>query len=456
MPQTPHAELIILGGGVAGCEAALRATRQGVAVTLVEPGFLGGTCINSGCVPTKYLLGATAHLHSPHQSWGGAAVPAPENFTALQEKKNTYIAACRKQLEATLLQSGVTLLRGKGSFLSRQSIQVKGPGLDTTRTFSRCIIATGSAPASFPLVKPDGAALFGSSTALNLKTVPKSLLLIGGGAIGIELGAFLHRLGTKITIVDRIPCLLPGEEPEIGATLRAFYEKQGWDFALGSDITSLTTVNGQALAVLSDTTAITAGGALIAVGRKPATEGMALEAAQIPATPRGFIATNEFLAATENIYAVGDANGRVLLANAGIDQARYVADRITGTAMTPYVPALLPACIYGTLETMRVGPTAKALRDAGEDVAVSRAFFSGNHISQSHGYPEGFVKAVWAGDRLASVSAIGYGCSQLGTAAALLVEKRIQRGNPMGVAIAVPTLDQTLEDALAAPLEEHT
>ena len=456
MTQTQHAELIVLGGGVAGCEAALNAAQRGIAVTLVEPGFLGGTCTNSGCVPTKFLLGATAHLHNPHQSWTEAAPPAPARFTALQEKKNAYTAACRKELEESLLRNKINLLRGKATFLDKGTLHIKGSGLDTTRTFSHCVIATGSAPTSFPLVKPDGAALFGSSTALNLKTVPKSLLLIGGGAIGIELGVFFHRLGTHITVVDRMPTLLPGEEPEVGATLRAFYEKQGWRFALGNDITSLSTVDGQAQVILSDATAITAEGALIAVGRKPAVAGMGLEAAHIPVTPRGFVATDAFLTATENIYAIGDANGLVLLANAGIDQARYVVNRITDTTAAPYTPSLLPACIYGTLETMRVGPTGFSLQDKGESIAVSRSFLSSNHISQSHGYPEGFVKAVWANGKLKSFSAIGYGCSQLATTAALLVEKQIQRGQPTGIALAVPSLDQALEDALTAPLENNT
>lgn len=456
MTTEHHFDLVIIGGGPAGTRAAFLAAEAGMKTALVEAGFLGGTCVNVGCIPTKYLLGGTAALPllATQRKYKVAGGDAHIDFAALQSRKDRYIKGLRQALEKQLGQAGVTLFTGRGRFSGPQRVLVKGAGQETELGFAKCIIATGSTPASFPGLKPDGASVCSSAGALCLQAAPETLIIVGGGAIGLEIGEIYHRFGSKIMLVEGMPRLVPGEDPEVSEALRAHFSREGWQIHTGRKIASLCTADGISCLRFEDGEELAAQSALVAVGRRPTTASLAPEAAGLAVQERGWLAADEALRCAEHVYAVGDANGRVLLAHAADHQARYAVAHAAGSIKEPYDAPAMPSCIYGSFEVMRVGPTLAELQKTGERISVSRAPLSLSAIAQSYGQPQGFVRMAWAGDTLRAVSAVGHGVSHLVTAAALLVERKIQKNTPLPIIFAHPTLDEVLESAIVAPRED--
>ncbi len=450
-----HFDLVILGGGPAGSRAALDAARAGMAVALVEAGFLGGTCLNAGCIPTKFLLGATAYLPllEVQQKNAAARGEIRVDLAALQAGKDAHVKEMRAELAEELRQAGVTVLHGKGAFTGPASVHVKGAGVDAEATFGKCIVATGSIPAVFPGLKPDGATVYSSAGILGIKEIPESLIILGGGAIGLEMGEFFHRLGTRIIMAEGASRMLPGEDCETGETVRAYHERRGWEIHTGRRIASLSTVDGRSLLRFEDGEEKTAACSLLAAGRMPGTRGLNPEGAGLTLNERGWLQTDECLRAAEHIYAVGDINARLMMSHAATHQAAYAVRRILGTEKAPYSPPAVPACIYGTLEVMRVGPTAAELARQGVEVRVSRSRPACNPVARGLGHTAGVARMVWADGALMSVTVVGHGASHLMAASSLLVKDKLKKNLFPGIIFAHPTLDEVLESAILARLE---
>lgn len=447
-------DLVILGGGPAGTRAAFAAVAAGMKTALVECGFLGGTCLNVGCIPTKFLLGGTAALPliAVQRKYKTVSGDLGVDFAALQARKDRYIKGTRQALEKQLQQAGVTLFHGRASFAGPHSVRVQGAE-ERELDFGKCIVATGSSPAGFPGLKADGASVRTSSGMLALGKVPESLNIVGGGAIGLELGEIYHRLGSKILLAEGMPRLLPGEDPEVGEALRAHFSREGWTIHTGRRIASLTTEEGRSLLRFEDGETVIAEASLVAVGRKSSAPGLAPEKAGLTVGPKGWLETDAFLRSAANVYAVGDVNGRVLLAHAADHQARYAVAHASGNHAGPYVSPDIPSCVYGTMEVMRVGPTLAELAGRGEEARISRAPMAGNAIAQSYGHTQGFARMIWSGDMLRTVSAVGHGVSHLISAAALLVQRGTQKNTSLPIIFAHPTLDEVLESAIVARRE---
>jgi dihydrolipoamide dehydrogenase len=447
-----HFDLLVIGSGPAGARAAGDGVAAGLSSALVESGFLGGTCLNNGCIPTKFLLGSTRLLPAlaTQKKYKTAGGDIFFDLPALQSRKDRFVRGSRGGLEKRLEEKGVALFRGKAVFTGPHSVSVGATGGDgdTLLSFDRCILATGSVPASFPGLRPDGRSVLSSAGVLNLKEAPESLLIVGAGAIGLEVGEFFHRLGTKIILVEGLPQILPAEDSDLSEVLRRHFLRQGWRIHTGRRIASVTTLDGVSRLVFESGEELEASLSLLAVGRRANTAGLGAEAAGLRLRPNGSLETDETLRCAEHIYAVGDCNGRTLLAHAADHQARYAAAHAAGHIRTPYGPPDVPACVYGTMEVMRVGPTEKELARSGEAYEVSRAMLAENAIAQSSGQTEGFVKMLWAASRLRAVCAVGHGVSHLAGASALLVEKRVLKKEPLPIIFAHPTLDEILESAM--------
>lgn len=448
-------DLVILGGGPAGSGAALRAAGLGLKTALVEPGFLGGTCLNSGCVPTKYLLGATEALPLARKQirYKTAGGELRFDFAALQARKERYIKGVRGELHKKLERAGVVLFKGRGAFSGPAGVTVKGPGLEAELAFAGCIVAVGSVPAFFPGLKPDGHTVCSSSTVLNFKTVPQSLIIVGGGAIGLELGELLYRFGCEITLVEVAPRLLPREDADVSAAIYGHYAAKGWNIHTGRRIRQVGTVDGRSVLRFEDGEELRAAASLLCMGRRPSLAALAPEAAGLSITAHGWLGSDEHLRCAERVYAVGDINGRMLIANAAEHQARHAVDHAAGRARTPYRCPLVPSCIYGGLEYMRVGPTPAELAANGEKILQSRAGLAQSLIAQSAGHLRGFVKTLWTGEVLRSVYGVGHGVSHLLTAASLLVNSQVKKNMPLPLISAYPALDEVLESAIIGKLE---
>ncbi|MDR2076107.1 MAG: NAD(P)/FAD-dependent oxidoreductase [Desulfovibrio sp.] len=450
-------DLLVIGSGPAGSRAARDGAAAGFSTVLAESGFPGGTCLNTGCIPTKFLLGSTRLLPllETQKKYRTASGDVLFNLSALQARKDRFVQGSRAGLERQLAEAGVTLLRGKAVFTGPQSVRVSPAGgeKEVSLSFARCILAAGSVPASFPGLRPDGQTVLSSAGVLNLKEAPESLLIIGAGAIGLELGEFFHRLGTKILLVEGLPQILPAEDPDVGDLLQRHFRREGWIIHTGKRIASVTTADGASRLVFESGEELAASLSLLAVGRRANTAGLGTEAAGLALRPNGSLETDETLRCAENIYAVGDCNGRTLLAHAADHQARYAVAHAAGRVGAPYSPPPVPSCLYGSVEVMRVGPTEKELARNQEAYELSRAMLAENPIAQSSGQAQGFVKMLWTGSRLRAVCAVGHDVSHLAGASALLVEKQARRNAPLPVFFAHPTLDEALESAMTAATE---
>ncbi len=444
-----------MGGGPAGYTAALEAAALGKKTILIEKELLGGTCLNRGCIPTKLFLGATAAIPELEAQARLKLLPkeyAPPqlDLAALQTRKDRVLAGNRKAIAATLKKAGVARIAGRGRLAGPKTLEIISETARSQLEFEKLILAVGSQNTVLPDLRPDGLAIHDSTSLLNLDTVPESLIVVGSGAIGLELGEFWSRMGSRIHLVEAMEHLAPREDPEIGKTLASYFKRCKWGLHTGAKVAALATSNGRALLTFADGTTLEAEKALVAVGRSPRIEELNLGQAGIRTKGPGWIITDETLRATPDIYAVGDCNGQILLAHAGTHQAKYAAKHAAGVQENTYDPGPVPFCVYGACEAMRVGPTAEELTAAGHAVRVSKAPLAANAITQSHGSSLGFVKAVWSENTLRGVCAVGHGVMNLVMQALLLISFAPARTTAEEIMFAHPTLDEALCEALLA------
>lgn len=446
-------DTIILGGGPGGTTAARILARAGKSVALVEKTHLGGTCLNCGCIPTKMLLGAVAPLALLHaqQRTRVAKGEIAVDFTALQTRVGRFTKGTSQTLGKSLASLGVTLFSGRGEAMAPGIIRVHATDGHTDIKAQHVVLACGSSSASFPGLTPDHDCVLDSTDLLGIETVPESLVIIGAGAIGLELGDFFSAMGSKVTIVEAAPHIAPIEDADVAAELRRALQKNGITCHEGARAKDLRTFNGQAQLTLDDGTVITAAKALVAVGRTPNTGGLQAERLGCKLNKRGYVETDAFLEAAPNVYAVGDVNGRVLLAHAAEHQGVYVAERILGRRPGEYQSGPVPSCVYGAMEVMRVGQTAETLLREGKNVEVSQAALSLNPIAQASGGTAGFVKTVWSDGRIAGIAAVGAGVSHLVMVALLLIKEGYTEQNLHEIMFAHPTLDEIVSMSIIAP-----
>lgn len=452
-------DLLVLGGGPAGYEAALEGAALGLSCTLVERDLLGGTCLNRGCIPTKLLLGATAAVEelAAQTKVRVAAGSINTDMAALCARKDRLLEATRKAMRQKLESLGVTVLSGTGRVLRPGVVRVDGPGGGQEVPYTTLVLATGSRPASFPGLAPNGAAVLDSDGFLALTAMPASLLVVGAGFIGLEMAQAAHRFGCSITLLDALDRVAVQEDPEVSAALLSQCKRWKWDVRLGIKVAFLNTVDGRAALTLASGETLFADKALIAVGRRPNSAALGLEALGLTLPKSGFVPVDESLRAAEKCYAVGDLNGRLLLAHAAAHlahaaahQARFAVRHAAGKQPGPYAPGPVPSILYGCPEALRVGRTAQELRDQGLAAQVSSAPLTANPMAQAHAQTQGFVKVCWTGGKVAGITACGWDVSRLATTAAILVDQGWTRDQALELIFPHPTLDETLMAALAA------
>ncbi len=456
--MTTTYDLVVLGGGPGGYDAAIEAAASGLRTAVVEAADLGGTCLNSGCIPTKLWLGATCAIEelAAQAKVRVATGEVRVDFAALQSRKDRHIAATRKAMSQRLAALGVALLPGRGRLAEPGVLEVTGPVGPPTLAYRKLVVATGTRPASFPGLAPDGQRVLDSTGFLALQSMPKSLMVVGGGFIGLEMAQAAHRLGAKITIVDALPRLAGLEDPEVSKALETVFKRQGWDIRLGVKVAQVVTQGDGAVLTLDTADGneeLLAECALVAVGRRPNSADLGLESLGVELTGPGYIKTDEFLQAAPGVYAVGDINGRMLLAHAASHQAHYVVQRLLDKARGAYDSGPVPSILYGSPEVLRVGLMAEQAKAEGDSVLVSRAQLIANPIAQAHAAPQGFVKCVWRQGRVAGITAVGADVSRLAVSASLIVRAGWTREDAAGFMFPHPTLDESLKAALLADKE---
>ena len=441
-------ELVVIGAGPGGYAASLKGAKNELKTALIEANLLGGTCLNRGCIPTKLFLGATGPIAGlkAQQRLRLASGEIKIDLKKLQQRKKSLISATHKAMAANLKKLGVDLIFGQARLLNSSTLEVFGE--DKLKIeFDHLIIATGSKNANLPGLIPDHKNILDSNDILDLEFVPKTLAIIGAGAIGIELGQFFNRLGSKIFLIEAKDRIVPAEDPEVSKELEKILKREKWTIKTSMLVQKLeSSANGVTLHLMDEKLEVDK--CLVAIGRSPNIENLGLDDANIETYGPGWIKTNDYLQAAPHIYAIGDVNGQTLLAHAASDQGEYCIDHILGQNKNPYPQNPIPACIYGSFEIIRTGLTAAQLEAQGKEFSVTKTSLIANPIAQAHGAGYGFIKIFWSEGRVVGITAIGHNVSHLVTLAQVIVDQAWTKEEVAKHVFAHPTLDESLKEAL--------
>jgi dihydrolipoamide dehydrogenase len=392
-------DVIYIGAGPGGYVSAIRAAQLGLSVAVVEGReTLGGTCLNIGCIPSKALLHATHQLHEVHENFEkmGLMGGAPKvDWSKMLGYKDDVVGQNTKGIEFLFKKNKVTWLKGWGSIPAPGQVKVG----DAVHEAKNIVIATGSEPSSLPGVIVDEVTVVTSTGALTLPKIPKSMVVIGAGVIGLEMGSVYARLGTQVTVVEYLDAITPGMDAEVAKTFQRILTKQGLKFILGAAVQGVsTTKKGATVAYKlrknnADAT-LEADVVLVATGRKPYTAGLGLEGLGVEMLPRGQIKVDaHFQTNIKGIYAIGDAIPGPMLAHKAEDEGMAVAEILAGKhGHVNY--GVIPGVIYTTPEVANVGMTEEQLKEAGVAYKVGKFPFMGNARAKAVFQGEGFVKVL--------------------------------------------------------------
>lgn len=450
----PDKDLIIIGSGPGGHEAALSAARKGLKAALVEKGPLGGTCLNWGCIPTKLFLGATEALDSlaAQKRLRLASGDMDIDLAALKKRKTSLLSGTQKAIGRELDSLGVEVIHGEAVLQGSGRVGVQTDEGVLELTGKNIILATGSRPAALPGITPDHELILDSNDILELQEIPASMAVIGAGAIGLEMGRFLHRLGCKVSLIEAMQRIAPFEDGEISKEMHKILKREKWDMRPGCMVSGIEkTKNGLCLSFKDEEQKLEVDKCLLAAGRRPNVDNLGLENIQkISRDKTGWIGVDEYLRAAEGIYAIGDVNNICQLAHAASDQAKYAVRHILEETASPYPQNPIPSCVYGPPDIMRTGYTEEQMGRQGREYFCTRAQLVANPICQAHGAGYGLIKIIWENKRVAGISAVGHNCSHLVTLAQTIVDQAWERSQVEELIFAHPTLDESLKQALLA------
>lgn len=398
MNMKPH-DIIVIGGGVGGYTAALRAAHSGASVVLVEHGHIGGTCLNIGCIPTKALLESCrlASRSRNGEEFGVITGDVRLVPAKMVERSRSVVSVLTKGVADSLARMGVEVVRGKGSLVSPSEVAVTGEEGTLTLRAGAVIVATGSNWVSLPGVEIDGEQIITSDHALNLDRVPDELVIVGGGAIGCEFAEIYTALGVKVTIIEMMDHLLPTEDAELAKRLQAALARKRIRVMTGSKVSTIEKHGGGVRVEVDRGDTIEAGQVLMSIGRAPNTEGLGLEEAGIEVSA-GAVQTDESMrSSVPGVYAVGDVTGKWLLAHVALMQGVVAGTNASGgTAVMDYTA--VPRCVYTDPELAAVGLTEAEARAGGKQVGIHRERLGRVGRALTLGETFGMAKAVYDKD----------------------------------------------------------
>jgi len=442
--------LIIIGGGVAGYPAALRAIRLGAEVTLIEKKNLGGVCLNQGCIPTKVFLHTAAIFwEMKRASLFGVDIPKGEvNFPVLLDRKKKVINRLRAGVETLLKSKKVKVVQGTASFVESQKVMIQETG--EVLGGDKMIIATGSVPSRISIPGGGKISLLTSDDLLEIKSLPPSLVLIGGGYIGVEFSQFFNRLGTQVAIVEVLDQIIPTEDPEIAKGLRKILEKEGIQIFTGSRVEKILSEGEEKkvfLATPSGPREVMAREVALTVGRQPFLDGLGWGKIGLK-TEKGRIVVNERMETNiPDVYAAGDVTGGVMLAHVAMAEGERAASDALGIVPSPS-PCAIPRCLYTSPEVACVGLTEEQAKAKGE-IQVSRFPFRAVGKASLMEETEGMIKIV-AGKKygeILGVHILGPRATDLISEASLAIELEATVEDLAHTIHPHPTLSEGLGEA---------
>ncbi len=448
-------DLIVIGAGPGGYVAAIRGAQLGMRVAVVErEKQLGGTCLRVGCIPSKALL-ETSELYEQsqrHFAERGLIVSGVSlDIAAMMKHKQGVVNSLDTGIQGLLKKNRIERFFGHGRLRPAGVVEVSG-ATPATISGRKILIATGSVSSSLPGIQPDGGRIGTSTEALEWPDVPKHLVVIGAGVIGLELGTVWRRLGSQVTILEYLPRILPGVDEQMAAEARRIFEKQGLIFRLGTKVTSVSAEGTTCTITIDGAEPLTCDRVLIAVGRKPCTDDLGLQEAGVQTDTRGFIQVNaDYQTTAAGVYAVGDVIGGAMLAHKAEEEGIASVEKMaTGHGHINY--GTIPAVIYTQPEIASVGANEDALKQADVKYRSGRFNFAANGRARAAGHTDGFVKilADETTDRVLGVHIIGAHAGELIHEAAVAMEFGASSEDIARCCHAHPTLSEAVKEAAMA------
>ena len=457
MPDTPNLHVAVIGAGPGGYAAAFLAADLGLRVTLIDPEVNpGGVCLYRGCIPSKALLHVSKLIGESHhaRNWGVEFGDPKIDLARLRSFKEGVVTKLTSGLGLLSKQRKVQYIRGRAAFENSTTLRVSDPnGGGQTLTFDRIVIATGSRPAVIPTLKLDSPRMMDSTGALDLSDVPKTLLVVGGGYIGLELGTVYVALGTKVSVVEMTPGLLPGADRDLVQPLQRRIEKSFDAIMLN---TTVTGVKEEAAGIR-----VTFDGAevkerekvfekvLVSVGRKPNSEIPGLEKTQVKGIERGFIQVNKQLqTADPNIYAIGDVVGEPMLAHKASHEGRTAIEAIAGHKVA-FEPNAIPAVVFTDPEIAWCGLTETQAQKDNREIKVAKFPWAASGRALTLDRTEGLTKLLVdpQTERVLGVGIVGAGAGELIAEATLAIEMGALAKDLALTIHPHPTLTETIMNA---------
>lgn len=395
-------DVVIIGGGTGGYVAAIRASQLGMKAAVIEKGKIGGTCLHAGCIPSKALL-RSAEIYSNTKNAENFGVIAPEvglDFLKVQARKEEITDRLFNGVKHLMKKGKINVYEGKGNITALNNIVVEmnNGEEDVTLNTENIVIATGSRPRTLPGLEADGDYVMTSDEALQMKELPKSIIIVGGGVIGIEWASMLIDFGLEVTVVEYADRILPTEDQDVSKEVRRLMKKKGVKIATGAKVLPETLEKGDGVAIKAEhkgkEVEFKADKLLVSVGRMPNTEGLGLEHTSVQ-IERGFIRTNEHYQTGEpGIYAIGDVIGGLQLAHVASHEGMIAVEHMAGENPSPLDPTLVSKCIYSSPEAASVGLTEDEAKAKGFAIKVSKFAFRAIGKALVFGEADGFVKYV--------------------------------------------------------------
>ncbi|MFD2600324.1 dihydrolipoyl dehydrogenase [Sphingobacterium corticis] len=461
-------DVIVVGSGPGGYVAAIRCTQLGLKTAVVEKySTFGGTCLNVGCIPSKALLDTSEHYHNAAHNFADHGISLDSlkiDVKKMIDRKNDVIAQNTAGITFLFKKNKIDSFEGVGSFVDKNTIKIEKEGKDAQEIKGKnIIIATGSKPTALPFLPIDKKRIITSTEALQLQEIPKHLIVIGGGVIGLELGSVYARLGAKVSVIEYAKSIIPTMDASLGKELQRVLKKQlGFEFFLGHKVTGATAEGSEVTVTAEDSkgkeVSFQGDYCIVAVGRTAYTEGLGLETIGIKTEERGNkIPVNEHLeTSVEGVYAIGDVIKGAMLAHKAEDEGIYVAERIAG--QKPHIDYnAIPGVVYTWPEVAAVGQTEEQLKEAGKKYKTGSFSFKASGRAKASGDTDGFVKVLADAetDEILGVHMIGPRAADMIAEAVIALEYRASAEDVGRICHAHPTYTEAFKEAALAATDNR-
>ncbi|MDR7694040.1 dihydrolipoyl dehydrogenase [Riemerella anatipestifer] len=451
-------DVTVIGSGPGGYVAAIRCAQLGFKTAIIEKyPTLGGTCLNVGCIPSKALLDSSEHFENAKHNFAnhGIVINEPKaDLARMIERKNEVVDQTTKGINFLMDKNKITVFEGVGSFETATKIKVtKNDGSTESIESKYTIIATGSKPSSLPFISLDKERIITSTEALNLKEIPKHLVVIGGGVIGLELGSVYKRLGSEVTVVEYLDKIIPGMDGSLSKELQKVLKKQGMKFMLSTAVSAVERKGDTVVVMAKDKkgeeVSVEGDYCLLSVGRRPYTDGLGLENAGVDLDERGRVKVNDHLQTNvSNIYAIGDVVKGAMLAHKAEEEGVFVAETLAG--QKPHINYnLIPGVVYTWPEVAGVGKTEEQLKEEGVSYKVGSFPMRALGRSRASGDIDGLIKVLAdeKTDEILGVHMIGARAADMIAEAVVAMEFRASAEDISRISHAHPTFTEAIKEA---------